>query len=67
MNKIELIGRILFFGFLFFGEIARAIGMHIIAKIAAIIKSPSWGISFSDPFLEQERLITEPQNRQHIL
>jgi len=40
MNKIELIGRILFFGLLAFSEIGLAIVKHIIAKIAAAIKSP---------------------------
>jgi len=40
MNKIELIGRILFFGLLVFREIAVAISLHIVSKIAATLKSP---------------------------
>ena len=38
---IELIGRILFIGFLLFGEIAIAIAKYFIAKVGTLIKSSS--------------------------
>lgn|GEM_PF-5241980 len=41
MKTIELIGRILFFGFLTFSEIALATIKYFIDKVSTVIKLPS--------------------------